>query len=163
MSSDETFPEKYIVRLKTSIAVAILVVLTASLSRAQEIRRIADQPVLIMRNSKINLKSSMEYFRSLSDEYQIGSNVIAMINQEGLQEQLTQREHPASGMMVYLVAGFVPEAVTITFSEVLDEAEFRRLAKLQGATTDGSLNEQEGMFTITHSSTWREDITDRQL
>ncbi|MCA9065455.1 MAG: hypothetical protein KDA96_20445 [Planctomycetaceae bacterium] len=122
-------------------------------------RRIAETPVLITRNSGINARRIFQYLRATAEEFGVGTQIARFATDDVLDSQFTAHESPSAGMMVFLVAGFVPDAVTVEFSQVIDEAEFRKLVRNQHGGDDSSdLHEENGMFRLTTHTTWNEPI-----
>lgn len=141
----------------------ILACLTFSASAvvAQNTGQLAEQPVLILRNDGITARSVMEYVQSVGRDHEIGESILAAMEQQNLDEMLSQHPDPAAGTMVYMVQGLVPAIEAIEFQQVIDQAEVERMlrARTQQMGTNGSFEGSDGQYTQVFTNTWRTDIT----
>lgn len=130
---------------------------------AQITGRLAEKPVVLVRNNGINSRSAIEYAQSVGKELDVGNAAFRMLESQDVQEMLTKHPNPASGLMIYMVQGLIPAAEQITFSEVVDQAEFDRILRAQSARMgpNGTLEGGDGQYKQVISNSWREDITDQ--
>jgi hypothetical protein len=153
---------KFVCLIVLAVCTLLAATCNAPQAAAQSSGKLAELPVLIMRNNGITTRTMMEYVQTVSEELDIGKNIITAMDQQDVDSMMTKHSNPASGTMMYMVQGLIPALEQIEFSEVIDEAEFEQLVRAQktqmgdGATLTGS----DGKYTQVFTNTWREDVTD---
>ncbi len=124
---------------------------------------LAKEPIVVMRSNKLNSRSFIDYVKELNRELQVGTQMAGMLSADQVKETLSALDAPMTGQMVFMVQGLIPGAESITFTEVVDEAEFERIiraAKAQAGAT-AVLEGSKGRYKQTINSSWRQDITDQ--
>ncbi len=132
------------------LSAALLMVLCHSSSWAQEVTATAvqeappQQPISMMLEGKIAAKPfvvfyarnvtpkrATDYVTKLSKQLQLGDNVMKQMEDESSSERLKniepQVENPVYGTAMYLISGLIPSSESISFQQVTDEADARRL------------------------------------
>jgi hypothetical protein len=132
---------------------------------AQSTGKLADSPILIMRNDGINTRTMMEYVQSVSNDLKIGTNILRMMEREEVESMLSQHPDPASGSMTYMVQGLVPAVEQIEFTQVVDQAEFERLVRSRARQTGDSvtLTGSDDRFKYVFQSSWQEPVSEAEL
>lgn len=132
-------------------------VLLLPAAHAQLTGRIADKPIAIGYARDIGPAQVMDYAKKLTERLDIGKSMREELTPERMQEQgersFPKIEHPLYGVAWYMVTGPIPTFETVTFQQVIDEADARRLVngRKQQWGDNGSIEDHgNGCFTVTH-------------
>jgi hypothetical protein len=122
--------------------------------------KIGSKPILIAYARNISPKHVMDYVRHLGTQIEIGEEFREQLDDEAQAEQLERIQpkvtEPLYGTAMYMVTGLVPSFEAVTFQQVLDEEDARRLAegRKQQWGDQGSLEELgNGCFKVEYHST----------
>jgi hypothetical protein len=95
--------------------------------------KIGSKPILIAYARNISPQHVMDYVRYLGTQIEIGDEFRKQIDDETQSEQLERIQpkvtEPLYGTAMYMVTGLVPSFEAVTFQQVLDEDDARRLAE----------------------------------
>lgn len=93
--------------------------------------RIADKPIVIGYARNISPARMIDYMKNLTTRLQIGKSFQEQLSSEQQQEQMEQIspkvQEPLYGFAMYMVAGLIPSFETVSFQQVVDEEDARRL------------------------------------
>ena len=121
--------------------------------------RIADQPIVVGYARNVGPTRTMEYAKGLTERLEIGKSI-----REGLQNQEEQEriksttgnvEEPLYGFAGYMVQSLIPSYETLSFQQVADEDDARRIANARKAQwgEQGSLEDLgNGCFKVQYRS-----------
>lgn len=93
--------------------------------------KIAAKPFMVFYARNVTPKRAMGYVANLSKQLQLGDSIMKQMEDESSAERLKtiepQVENPVYGTAMYLVSGLIPSSESISFQQVTDEADARRL------------------------------------
>lgn len=122
--------------------------------------KIGSKPILIAYARNISPRHTMDYVRYLATQIEIGEAFREQLDDEVQAEQLERIQprvtEPLYGTAMYMVTGLVPSFEAVTFQQVLDEEDARRLAegRKQQWGDQGTFEELgNGCFKVEYRST----------
>lgn len=129
--------------------------------------RIVAKPIGVGYVRDITQVSMFRYMLELSKRLEIGNALLELADQQ--QERLenidSKVETPITGTAWHMVQGLIPTFKTITFQEVVDEADARRLlnARKEIFGNNSSVdNEGDGRFRLVQSNSWTSPVPSGQ-
>ena len=94
--------------------------------------RIADQPIVVGYARNIGPTRAMAYMKGLTERLDIGKSIREGIENEEEQERIRSTtgkvDEPLYGFAGYMVQGLIPSYETLSFQQVADEDDARRIA-----------------------------------
>jgi hypothetical protein len=155
--SARTITQRFVRFLSILLCVAVL---SPSLS-AQLTGKIAEKPIAIGYMRDIGQLQMIEYIQSLMQRLEIGKTMQEEMTSEQMTQQaelsFTKVEHPLYGVAWYMVTGLIPSFQTVTFQEVIDEADARRLVngRKQQWGENGTFEDLgNGCFKVLYNNTY---------
>lgn len=95
--------------------------------------QIAEKPIAVGYARGVGPKEAMTYIGDLMKQMELGSEITQSIEEESQQERLQdiapKVADPLYGAAWYMVTGLVPSFQTVSFQQVVDEADARRLVE----------------------------------
>lgn len=126
---------------------------------------IAEQPIVIGYARNISPRRTMEYLSRLARDISIGESFQEMLESNSVSDQFEAVEpkvdDPIYGFAMYMVSGLIPSFETISFQEVVDEADARRLVngRVSQWGDNGSVEEAgNGCFRVLFRSVGTFDL-----
>jgi hypothetical protein len=94
--------------------------------------RIADQPIVVGYARNVTPGRALEYMKNLTGRLEIGKTMRESLNSEQQQEEIKNSagkvEEPLYGFAGYMVQSLIPSYESISFQQVADEDDARRIA-----------------------------------
>ena len=118
---------------QTALRIVVLagVALMPPALQAQLTGKIADKPIAVGYARDIGPVQVMDYAKKLTERLEIGKSIREDIESERTTAQMEHSfpkiEHPLYGVAFYMVTGLIPSFETVSFQQVIDEADARRL------------------------------------
>jgi len=136
------------------------VALASPALQAQLTGKIADKPIAVGYARDIGPVQVMDYAKKLTERLAIGKSMREDIESERSTAQMENSfpkvEHPLYGVAFYMVTGLIPSFETVSFQQVIDEADARRLVngRKQQWGERGSMEDLgNGCFRVMYRST----------
>lgn len=110
---------------------------------AQDSPTLAPQPIFVARFHGWTQSGARQYLQRLNEDLEIGGRILAEMNRPEAKENAGTLDNPVNGIMLYLTQALIPSVEQVAFSEVADEAEFRKFVQIQkrqqgdGSTLEG--------------------------
>ena len=121
--------------------------------------RIADQPIVVGYARNVGPARAMEYMKGLTERLEIGKSIREGIQNQEEQERIKSTtgnvEEPLYGFAGYMVQSLIPSYETLSFQQVADEDDARRIANARKAQwgEQGSLEDLgNGCFKVQYRS-----------
>ena len=99
--------------------------------------RIADQPIVVGYARNVGPARAMAYMKGLTERLEIGKSIREGIQNEEEQERIRSTtgkvEEPLYGFAGYMVQSLIPSYETLSFQQVADEDDARRIANARKA------------------------------
>ncbi len=121
--------------------------------------RIADQPIVVGYARNVGPTRTMEYMKGLTERLEIGKSIREGIQNQEEQERIKSTtgnvEEPLYGFAGYMVQSLIPSYETLSFQQVADEDDARRIANARKAQwgDQGSLEDLgNGCFKVQYRS-----------
>jgi hypothetical protein len=99
--------------------------------------RIADQPIVVGYARNVGPTRTMEYAKGLTERLEIGKSIREGIQNQEEQERIKSTtgnvEEPLYGFAGYMVQSLIPSYETLSFQQVADEDDARRIANARKA------------------------------
>jgi hypothetical protein len=121
--------------------------------------RIADQPIVVGYARNVGPARAMAYMKGLTERLEIGKSIREGIQNEEEQERIRSTtgkvEEPLYGFAGYMVQSLIPSYETLSFQQVADEDDARRIANARKAQwgEQGSLEDLgNGCFKVQYRS-----------
>lgn len=93
--------------------------------------KIASKPIAVFYARDMTPQRTMEYFRRLTEQLHLGNSIVQDMDQQFASERLanidSQVMAPMYGTALYMVSGVIPSFESVSFQQVKDEADARRL------------------------------------
>lgn len=137
--------------------VALLILVAGGPFAAAQLEgKIADTPIGIMYARNITQTRVLDYMKTLGARLEIGKSMTRMIDrEEGIRESVTTAEDPLIGTAWFMVTGLLPTFESVTFQQVTDEAEARRMMKARTTMLrDGTTLTEEGGGLFRMAQSW---------
>ena len=129
--------------------------------------RIVTKPIGVSYVRDITQVSMFKYMLDLSQRLEIGSALLELADQqqERFENMDSKLEAPVTGTAWHMVQGLIPTFKSITFQEVVDEADARRLlnARKEIFGNNSSVdNEGDGRYRLIQSNSWNSPVPSGQ-
>ncbi len=128
--------------------------------QAQLAGKIDDKPIAVGYARDIGPVEVMDYAKKLMERLKIGETMREELTPERMQAQSEQWfpkvEHPLYGVAYYMVTGPIPSFEKVSFQQVVDEADARRLVdgrKLQYGESGSMEDLGNGCFKVVYKRT----------
>ena len=117
--------------LKTQAQEVAAPVVSAQQVSARLQGRIAEKPIVIGYARNVSPTRMIDYVKSLTTRLKIGKSFQEQLSSEQQQEQMEniapKVREPLYGFAMYMVSGLIPSFETVSFQQVIDEEDARRL------------------------------------
>jgi hypothetical protein len=114
-----------------SVLVTVAMSMAAQQAAAQLQGKIADRPLVVGYARNISPVRVMDYARNLTERLNIGESIREQMaserQQENLESLVPKVEEPLYGFAMYMVSGLIPSVEMISFQQVIDDADAKRL------------------------------------
>jgi hypothetical protein len=122
--------------------------------------RIADQPIVVAYARNIGPVRAMAYMKGLTERLEIGKSMREAMENEEQQERITNTmgkvDEPLYGFAGYMVQSLIPSYETLSFQQVADEDDARRIAdahRAQWGSDQGTFEDLgNGCFKVEYRS-----------
>ncbi|MEZ6041160.1 MAG: hypothetical protein R3C20_11680 [Planctomycetaceae bacterium] len=119
----------------------LFVLIWPSTGMAQLQGTLAEEPLGLWYMRGMTGADTLNYSRRLSERLQIGEELMKQIPEERLEGLFTTAPEPVTGGAYYMVRGLLPSFETISFQQVVDEVEARRMLDARKSQFGGSSNQ----------------------
>jgi hypothetical protein len=93
--------------------------------------KIAAKPLAVFYARNVTPERAMNYIKNVAQQLQIGGSIVKDLDEEGTRERLNQIQpqvaEPLYGTAMYMVSGLIPSFESVSFQQVTDEDDARRL------------------------------------
>ena len=121
--------------------------------------RIADQPIVVGYARNVTPGRALEYMKGLTERLEIGKTIRESMNSEQQQEEIKNAagkvDEPLYGFAGYMVQSLIPSYETVSFQQVADEDDARRIVNYRKSQwgQSGSMKDLgNGCFRIEYRS-----------
>ncbi|MEZ6060506.1 MAG: hypothetical protein R3C19_09105 [Planctomycetaceae bacterium] len=147
-----------------SLIVIFVTFLSAARIPAQLQGKPADRPIGIGYARNITTERAFNFAKSLAARLEVGKQTLDQIPVDELEEMSSKAENPISGVAWYMVTGLIPTFEAVTFRQVVDEADAKRMLDVQvrqgGERT--SLTGADGKYKVVRSWSWKNELPEGQ-
>lgn len=148
-----------------SFLVLTTVFLFSTNCRGQLTGTLAPDPIAVGYVRDLGQTRLVDYAQHLAQRLRIGDEVFRIIATEELEEMSSVRKEPVNGVAWFMVrGGLVPSFENITFQQVADEADVRRMLNFQTSRygENGTLTGSDGKWTLTRMWSYRRELVEGQ-
>ncbi len=145
-------------------AVALIMCFTSE-SQAQLEGRLADRPLGVGYLRDVNQVRMLEYAKHLTTRLALEASMFDRIPEEQMDGFRSNVDQAVSGTAWYMVQGLIPAFENVSFQQVADEADAKRMIDAQKKRygANGTIHtESSGLFKLTSRNSWNRNIPDGQ-
>lgn len=140
------------------VVVAVCSIRSAAVAQVQG--KIVEQPIITAYVRDFTPVRMIAYVQNLAERLEIGAETIKQFNEQPIREMTTKAVEPIAGNMWFMVQGFVPSFTSVSFQQVVDEQDARRILNAQKDQfgENGQLEGSDGNFKLTNSWSWQTEV-----
>ena len=151
-------------RFLTAVIFACAVLLTASVGNAQLQGQLAEKPIGIGYSRNITPQRVFDFAKSLAERLEVGKDTLEQIPTERLEGMGSNVENPVNGVAWYMVTGLIPTFETITFQQVVDEADAKRMLEFTARQfgENATMTGEDGKYKVVSTWSWKNELPEGQ-